>query len=134
MPELIIFVGIPASGKSTYYENNYSLTHKRINLDTLKTRKKEWKYFTELLESDENIVIDNTNTTIEVRNKFIDAAKEKDYTIKAIVFRISTELALERNAKRENRVPKLAIYTAVRKLEEPSKDEGFEEIEVISVG
>jgi len=38
--EAIIFIGIQATGKSTFYKDNFFKTHIRINLDMLKTRKR----------------------------------------------------------------------------------------------
>ena len=39
--EGVIFVGIQASGKSTFYRERFFDTHLRINLDMLKTRNRE---------------------------------------------------------------------------------------------
>jgi predicted kinase len=39
--EAILFIGIPASGKSTFYKERFFTTHIRVNLDMLKTRKRE---------------------------------------------------------------------------------------------
>ena len=39
--EAVIFVGLQASGKSTFYRERFSRTHVRINLDMLKTRHRE---------------------------------------------------------------------------------------------
>ena len=39
--EAVIFIGIQATGKSTFYKERFSDTHARINLDMLKTRHRE---------------------------------------------------------------------------------------------
>ena len=39
--ELILLIGIQASGKSTFFKRRYCDTHVRINLDMLKTRHRE---------------------------------------------------------------------------------------------
>jgi len=39
--EAIIFIGIQASGKTTFYNKHFSRTHTHISLDVLKTRHKE---------------------------------------------------------------------------------------------
>jgi predicted kinase len=39
--QAIIFMGIQACGKSTFYHHKFALTHVRINLDMLKTRHRE---------------------------------------------------------------------------------------------
>ena len=39
--QLIIFMGLQASGKSTFYREKFIDTHIRLNLDMLKTRHRE---------------------------------------------------------------------------------------------
>ena len=39
--EAVIFIGIPATGKSTFYQERFAGTHVRVNLDLLKTRRRE---------------------------------------------------------------------------------------------
>jgi predicted kinase len=39
--EAVIFVGIQASGKSTFYCQRFFATHMRISLDMLRTRRRE---------------------------------------------------------------------------------------------
>lgn len=34
-PEVVIFVGVQASGKTTFYHEKFAATHDHINLDTL---------------------------------------------------------------------------------------------------
>jgi predicted kinase len=43
--EIVILMGIPASGKSTFYQQRFSTTHLRINLDMLRTRRRECSLF-----------------------------------------------------------------------------------------
>jgi len=43
--EGIIFIGIQASGKSTFYKERFFNTHVRISLDLLNTRNKENHFF-----------------------------------------------------------------------------------------
>ena len=38
---LVILIGIPGAGKSTYYRRRLARTHFRVNLDTLKRRPRE---------------------------------------------------------------------------------------------
>ena len=38
---MILFIGIQATGKSEFYKRNFYKTHIRINLDMLKTRHRE---------------------------------------------------------------------------------------------
>lgn len=59
--QLIIFTGLQASGKSTFYKEYFYKTHLRLNLDMLKTRHREKILFDACLESKSKCVIDNTN-------------------------------------------------------------------------
>lgn len=73
--QVIIFVGSPASGKSTFWKTHLS-DYTRVNRDTLKTREKCLKVAEEALKKNENVVIDNTNPTAQDRKSFIDLAKQ----------------------------------------------------------
>jgi len=41
--QIIIFIGIPASGKSSFYKELFFNSHIRISMDLLNTRNKEGK-------------------------------------------------------------------------------------------
>ena len=62
-PQAILLMGIPASGKSSFYREKYAgqgMVH--INLDTLRTRHRELVLLQECLENRRSFVVDNTNT------------------------------------------------------------------------
>jgi predicted kinase len=79
--QAIIFVGIQASGKSTFYSQHFFHTHIRINLDLLKTRHREKRLLETCLEITQSFVIDNTNPTSEDRKRYIEPAKNKGFQI-----------------------------------------------------
>lgn len=83
-PDFILFVGSPASGKSTFIQKFFP-DYKRVNQDTLKTKAKCLKYTEELLKQNQNIIIDNTNPTKEVRAEYINLAKKYGYTPRIFV-------------------------------------------------
>ncbi len=72
--QLIIFTGVQASGKSTFYMLNLYHSHLRINLDMLKTRHRENMIFEAGLASKTKMVIDNTNPDREARARYIQRA------------------------------------------------------------
>jgi predicted kinase len=39
--EAVVFIGIQASGKTTFYQQRFFATHVRISLDLLRTRERE---------------------------------------------------------------------------------------------
>ena len=59
--ECVIFTGIPATGKSTFYQARFFRTHVRINLDMLKTRTREAKLLAACLAMKQRFVVDHTN-------------------------------------------------------------------------
>jgi len=60
-PDIILFVGSPAAGKSTFYRDHLlPMGYSRINQDTLKTRDKCVAEATLLLQRDTPIVIGST--------------------------------------------------------------------------
>ena len=134
-PEMIIFIGIPASGKSTFYEQNFAATHTRISLDILKTRFREDKILLEAVDSGKSCVIDNTNVSIAERKKYIDIAKEHGYKIIGYYFRSAIDECRIRNDQRqgEKKVPEIALRNKIAHLERPSNQEGFDELFYVKI-
>lgn len=125
----IIFIGIQASGKSTFYHERFE-DYVHINLDTLHTRNKEKILLQECLESGRSFVVDNTNPTGRDRERYIQAAKDKEYRIHGYYFQSSISDCIARNQKREGkaRIPDHAVAGTYRKLELPKYEEGFDEL------
>ena len=73
--EAILFIGIQATGKTTFYKTHFADTHIRINLDMLKTRHREKKLFECCLEIQQPFVIDNTNLSRQDRQRYIPTIK-----------------------------------------------------------
>ena len=58
--ECIIFTGTQACGKSTFYLERFFRTHVRINLDMLRTRRRERLLIEACLEAGQPFVVDTT--------------------------------------------------------------------------
>ena len=129
-PEAIIFIGIQATGKTTFYARNYLNTHLRINLDMLKTRHREKHLLECCLDHRIPFVIDNTNPTISDRARYISPALENKFKVIGYYFRSRIEEVLRRNELREGkeRIPTPGILATRKKLELPAYDEMFEEL------
>lgn len=134
--EAIIFTGIQASGKSTFYKENFFKTHVRISLDMLRTRNKESILLNACIEARQPFVVDNTNPTVEDRRKYIEKAKENNLKIIAYYFQTTSSEAVARNQGREGKevVPLIAIYGTNKKLQVPSFEEGFDELYYVRIG
>lgn len=128
--ELIVFIGLQATGKSSFYRKRFFRTHVRINLDMLKTRYRERLLFSACIEGKAKTVVDNSNLTRSFRENYIQPARRAGFVVQGYFFESRVALALERNVTRSpgERVPDLAILGGARKLELPTKDEGFDDL------
>jgi predicted kinase len=126
--EAVIFVGVQASGKSSFYKAHFFRTHMRINLDMLRTRRREQILIAACLEARQPFVIDNTNPTAESRAGYIAQIRAAGFGCAGYSFRSSAADCLRRNADRApgERVPDAAIRATHRKLEMPTLAEGFD--------
>jgi len=138
VPQLVIFVGLPGSGKSTYYFAHFSETHSHVSKDLISNARRREDRQSILIEkalaAGESVVIDNTNPSRDIRAPLIALGKRHGARIVACYFECSVRLAIVRNAKREGkgRVPNVAIFTTQKKLQPPALDEGFDEVHVIN--
>lgn len=128
--ESIIFCGVQASGKTTFYLRNFFKTHIRISLDQLNTRNKETIFIKTCLNIQQRFVVDNTNPAKHERSKYIKLSKEKKFRVIGYYFHTEVEKAIERNSKRtgKEKIPEVGIRGTFKRLELPAKDEGFDEL------
>jgi predicted kinase len=132
--EIVVLVGIPGSGKSTLALNRFP-NHKRISLDLIHSRTKEDEELAKCVAEDRDVLIDNTNTTIRSRAKYIELAKASGARIRAVYLNCPADLAMQRNALRDGkqRIPVSALRFYNKILRPPTVEEGFDSVEVIHV-
>ena len=128
--EGILFVGIQASGKTSFYQRFFFKTHIRLNLDMLKTRHREKILMQACIQAKQSFVIDNTNPTRVERKKYIDQLKAGGFKVKGYYFSSRIEDSLDRNVMRtgKEQIPEVGVRGTYNKLEIPSFDEGFDEL------
>lgn len=141
--ELILFVGSPAAGKSSFFRRFMApLEYVRINQDTLKTRQRCITKATEELLKGNSVAIDNTNANIETRASYIQLAKEiPDVVVRVVQFTADIALCEHNNAVRafcpkegeEKReiLPTLAFTSYKSRYQEPTLAESFAKIEAV---
>ncbi len=131
--QAILFIGIQATGKSSFYASRFADTHVRINLDMLRTRNREARLLELCCQTQQPFVVDNTNPARADREGYISAAKAAGMAVVGYYFESSIEPALKRNAERrgERQVPERGVRGAHARLEIPSWDEGFDELHYV---
>ncbi len=133
--EVVVFIGLQASGKSTFYQQRFFNTHLRINLDMLKTRNRERLLMQVCLQTQQPFVIDNTNPTKEERQRYIEPAKAADFRIIGYYFQSQVEQCIRRNEGRSQgqQVPLPGVLGTYKRLEIPTLDEGFDELHYVRI-
>ena len=137
-PELIIFVGLQAAGKSTYFRTHLAATHVHVSKDLMKnTRNREIRQrqmIGDALATGKSVVVDNTNPTPAIRAPLIELGRRHGARIAAYYFEIPLAEAVTRNRAREgkSRVPDVALFVTARRLKPPTFEEGFDEVRVIA--
>lgn len=94
--EVVIIFGGPGSGKSTFVTSKMS-TYLRVNNDELKTKEKCMKLCHEGLDQGKSVVIDNTNSTKEQRDRYISIAKAKSVPVRCFVMAADKETCMHNN-------------------------------------
>ncbi len=133
--ETIIFCGIQATGKTTFFKEKFFKTHIRISLDQLNTRNKEQKFIETCLATQQRFVVDNTNPTKEDRAKYVLVAKSNNFKVIGYYFQSKLKDALERNNQRAGKenIPEIGIKATLSKLEIPTFEEGFDELYFVEI-
>ncbi len=140
MTELVILMGLQASGKSTFYRRHLAGTHVLVSKDLFRNNRRrthrQAHLITEALSAGRSVAVDNTNATVELRKELIELARTHGATVTG--YYLSGKLAdcLARNAERteKDRVPVVALFATVKALVRPSLAEGFDRLFYVTIG
>ena len=147
-------IGIPGSGKSTWWETAVSkgtipATALRINMDTIRkeltgsesnmskndlvARVAKSTLRSAMANSVEVIYWDNTSARRKYRKEVIEDAKKANYEVIGIWFKVPLAVAKSRNAARARKVPEDVLDNMHKSIEEmpPELAEGFTQIIVV---
>ncbi len=132
--DMLIFIGLQASGKSTFYRSHFLATHVYVSKDLLRNNKhpvrRQQQLIEEALQSDRSVVIDNTNPMREDRAPLIALGHLYNAQVIGYYFETQVKRSIERNNLRagKERVPPVAIFTTLKKLVPPTYEEGFDQL------
>jgi predicted kinase len=157
IPELVMLVGIPCSGKSTYvnklrdYEywkdavvlstDNYieeqakrlGMTYNEVFQDCIDeaTRQLEMS-FVRAKEEGKRIIWDQTNLSIKTRKKKLTKVPSI-YKRTVVWFQVDLEEALKRNGTREGKfIPESILKRMYHQFEVPTLEEGFDFVSCVN--
>lgn len=150
MPKCTILVGVPGSGKSTWFEKNktattapvstdniieflgglYGFTYNEIFSETIRfadmvmVKRMLWN-----AERGNDLVIDRTNMSRKSRKQFIDKLSKYGYEFECVVFPTPEPEEWKRRLDRPGKIiPQEAIDRMLASYEEPLLEEGFTKI------
>lgn len=134
-----MFIGLPASGKTTFYQQRFAATHGHISKDhwptASNTDQRQAALIRSALSQGRSVVVDNTNPSVTDRAPVIAMARQQGARVVGYYFTATTREAVGRNRGREGkqRVPDVAIFTKAKRMVVPTHDEGFDELYGVSI-
>ena len=144
-PLILVLVGLPASGKSTWARENEvpaissdamrelladDVTNQAIHRDVFKHVRAVLR--TRLAIGRPKTAVDATNLTFKERRPYIEIARRAGARIEAVYFDIPIEECLKRNRGRARVVPDEAIRAMAGKMQLPSIVEGFDAVHIVT--
>jgi predicted kinase len=143
--KLIITVGLPGSGKSTYLArlgvNAISSDEiRRLVADNPEDQTMHARIFAvirylirqRIAAGRPVTYVDATHLTLWEREPYVKLARRFGCTLQALVFDVPAEICIARNRERGRVVPEDAIRKMAQQMSAPSLDEGFAEITTIT--
>ncbi|KAK4050106.1 DNA kinase/phosphatase Pnk1 [Microbotryomycetes sp. JL201] len=142
-PEVVLFVGSPASGKTTLFKKFFEPAgYAHVNQDTLKTRAKCITVVRELLSSNKSCVVDNTSPARSTRAEYLDMIRNEFPQAKAriVYFAVPTPVAMHNNvyrssdpASNRDMLPTIAFSSYEKAFEMPNAEaEGFDGMHTVN--
>ena len=133
--ELVILMGLPGAGKSTFYAQHLAATHAHVSMDALprtasNKRARQRRLVEEALAAGRSVAVDNVNPTRAERADLIALAHAAGARVRGFWLDAPPRACLGRNDRRTgpSRVPPVAIFTFAKRFEEPALAEGFAEL------
>ncbi len=143
---VVLTIGLPGSGKTTWYRRRgvtplSSDMLRTILFDDITEQRYQGLVFAtlrsllraRLIAKMPWNYVDATNLSAHERRQWIKMAKSFGYEVQAVFFDVPLEVCLERNAMRDRPVSEDAMRRMAERLKAPEFEEGFAKITVVRV-
>ncbi|WP_309058584.1 AAA family ATPase [Streptomyces sp.] len=131
--DVAVFVGLQASGKSTFYDQRLSGRYALVSKDLFprgarNKQRRQMRLVEEHLAAGRPVAVDNTNPSPHEWAPLVELAHAHGATATAYWFPPDVTGSLRRNAAREgrDRVPDVGVLATLRQLCKPSAEDGFD--------
>ena len=137
--ELVILIGLPGAGKSTFFRQRFSETHQHLSRDELRRRReperRRFELLGQALAERRSVVSDDTNLSPAQRAPWIAAGQRQGARVVGYFFDCPVRDCLARNRQRtgRERIPEAGILASAKRLVQPSLEEGFDELYSVRV-
>jgi len=141
---VVLSIGLPGSGKSTWFKrhNILPLSSDMVRIllfdDVTEQRYQDLVFSTlrsmlraRLLARRPWNYVDATNLSPHERRSWVKLAHDFGYEAHAVFFDVPPEVCIERNRRRERNVPEEVMQRMANKLRPPKFEEGFAKITVV---
>jgi predicted kinase len=143
---VILSVGLPGSGKTTWFKRrgvtplSSDLLRSLLFDDATEQRHQDLVFSSlrsllraRLMARMPQNYVDATNLSPKERRHWIRMARDFGYEAHAVYFDVSLETCMERNRRRRRIVPEDVMHRMAAKLRPPTFEEGFSKIIVVRV-
>jgi predicted kinase len=138
--ELVVLIGLQASGKATFRQARFDPTHVIVSKDLFRNHRRPQQRQTQLIEAAlgdaKSVVVDSTNPRVEDRLALIEIARRFDARVRGFFFWSVLSESITRNSSRvgKARVPDVGLFATAKAFRRPSYTEGFDELFLVRIG